>query len=174
MNCLDSRAHPSVHIDCVKVFSCIVILLSGCCFEDLNWRFFILSLMFWHVVQFTQSGRLRVNMGNIYYKQQKYSIAIKMYRMALDQTPNAYKETRYRIMRNIGNAFMRLGQYQVLSPHPHSIFFLMSTSFPPVSGLFTFVMQNLSTSKLQYIVQRPCNTHAPVPNQSLKLLFESW
>lgn len=112
-------------------------------------------------------------MGNIYYKQQKYSIAIKMYRMALDQTPNAYKETRYRIMRNIGSAFMRLGQYQVLSPHPHPIFFLMSTSFPPVSGLFTLVMQNLSTSKLQFNLQRPCDKHAPVPNQSLKLLFET-
>jgi intraflagellar transport protein 88 len=62
--------------------------------------------------QFTQGGRLRVNMGNIYYGQQKYTMAIKMYHMALDQTPNSYKETRYRILRNIGNAFMRLGQYQ--------------------------------------------------------------
>lgn len=75
-------------------------------------------------------------MGNIYYKQQKYSIAIKMYRMALDQTPNAYKETRYRIMRNIGNAFMRLGQYQVLSPHPHPIFFL---NFNLFSSSFGFI-----------------------------------
>ena len=34
---------------------------------------------------YTQSGRLRVNMGNIYFEQKKYSSAIKMYRMALDQ-----------------------------------------------------------------------------------------
>lgn len=34
---------------------------------------------------FGQSGRLRVNMGNIYYHQKKYPTAIKMYRMALDQ-----------------------------------------------------------------------------------------
>lgn len=34
---------------------------------------------------FGQSGRLRVNMGNIYFKQRKYPTAIKMYRMALDQ-----------------------------------------------------------------------------------------
>lgn len=54
-----------------------------------------------------------VNMGNIYYKQKKFPLAVKMYRMALDQTPSAYKEIRYRILRNIGNAFMRLGQYQV-------------------------------------------------------------
>lgn len=54
-----------------------------------------------------------MNVGNIYYKQCKFPLAIKMYRMALDQTPNIYKETRYRILRNIGNAFMRLGQFQV-------------------------------------------------------------
>ena len=34
---------------------------------------------------FPQSGRLRVNMGNIYFHQSKYPTAIKMYRMALDQ-----------------------------------------------------------------------------------------
>ena len=33
--------------------------------------------------QYAQSGRLRVNMGNIYFKQKppKYPMAIKMYRM---------------------------------------------------------------------------------------------
>lgn len=66
------------------------------------------------MLQFPHLGRLKVNMGNIYYKQKKFPLAVKMYRMALDQTPSAYKETRYRILRNIGNAFMRLGQYQVL------------------------------------------------------------
>ena len=34
---------------------------------------------------YPQSGRLRVNMGNIYFEQKKYTSAIKMYRMALDQ-----------------------------------------------------------------------------------------
>ncbi|GAQ81294.1 hypothetical protein KFL_000760230 [Klebsormidium nitens] len=62
--------------------------------------------------QFPQAGRLRVNMGNIYCEQRKYPQAIKMYRMALDQLPATQKETRYKIMRNIGVAFMRLGQYQ--------------------------------------------------------------
>jgi tetratricopeptide (TPR) repeat protein len=37
--------------------------------------------------QYPQSGRLRVNMGNIYYEQKKYPMAVKMYRMALDQVP---------------------------------------------------------------------------------------
>ena len=39
----------------------------------------------------SQSGRLRVNMGNIYYEQRKYPQAIKMYRMALDQIPSTGK-----------------------------------------------------------------------------------
>ncbi|KAI9106153.1 hypothetical protein DFS34DRAFT_574330 [Phlyctochytrium arcticum] len=61
---------------------------------------------------FNQSGRLRVNMGNIYFAQKKYSQAVKMYRMALDQVSNANKEIRLKIMRNIGNAFIRMGQFQ--------------------------------------------------------------
>ncbi|KAJ3015302.1 Intraflagellar transport protein 88 [Thoreauomyces humboldtii] len=61
---------------------------------------------------FNQSGRLRVNMGNIYFQQAKYSQAVKMYRMALDQISNANKDIRLKIMRNIGNAFIRMGQFQ--------------------------------------------------------------
>lgn len=59
-----------------------------------------------------QSGRLRVNMGNIYFEQRKFPTAIKMYRMALDQVPNTGRELRARIIRNIGVAFVRLGQFQ--------------------------------------------------------------
>jgi len=62
--------------------------------------------------QYHQSGRLRVNMGNIYFEQKKYPNAIKMYRMALDQIPNTGKEIRSKIIRNIGVAFVRLGQFQ--------------------------------------------------------------
>ena len=61
---------------------------------------------------FNQSGRLRVNMGNIYFEQQKYSQAIKMYRMALDQISNSNRDFRLRVMRNIGNAFVKMGQFQ--------------------------------------------------------------
>jgi intraflagellar transport protein 88 len=39
-----------------------------------------------------QSGRLRVNMGNIYFELAKFPNAIKMYRMALDQIPSTAKE----------------------------------------------------------------------------------
>lgn len=89
--------------------------------------------------QYVQSGRLRVNMGNIYFAQKNFPAAIKMYRMALDQIPQSTREVRFRITRysfhlpflwrgisagnaymsqslkctcrNIGIAFTRLGQY---------------------------------------------------------------
>lgn len=57
------------------------------------------------------SGRLKVNMGNIYVKQKNYPKAIKMYRMALDQVSNTNKEMRIKIMQNIGLVFVRMGQY---------------------------------------------------------------
>jgi intraflagellar transport protein 88 len=56
-------------------------------------------------------GRLRVNMGNIYYEQQKYPTAIKMYRMALDQVPAAYASVRSKIYRSIGHCFTHMHQF---------------------------------------------------------------
>lgn len=58
------------------------------------------------------AGRLRVNMGNIYFQQKKYPAAIKMYRMAMDQINSTSKDMRFRILRNIGAAFIKLGQFQ--------------------------------------------------------------
>ncbi|KDO26432.1 hypothetical protein SPRG_08235 [Saprolegnia parasitica CBS 223.65] len=62
--------------------------------------------------QYPQGGRLRVNMGNIYFEQQQYPTAIRMYRMALDQIPSTSKEIRYNIKKNIGSAQIKLGHYQ--------------------------------------------------------------
>ena len=56
------------------------------------------------------TGRLRINMGNIYYSQQDYSSAIKMYKMALDQIKKGEQTIAHNIRRNIGNAFFRLGK----------------------------------------------------------------
>ena len=39
-------------------------------------------------------GRLKVNMGNIYFKQKNYPKAVKLYRMALDQVPNTHRSMR--------------------------------------------------------------------------------
>ncbi|XP_061176289.1 intraflagellar transport protein 88 homolog isoform X2 [Saccostrea echinata] len=60
---------------------------------------------------FTNAGRLKVNMGNIYFRQRNYPKAIKFYRMALDQVPNSHKEMRTNIMQNIGIVFVKMGQY---------------------------------------------------------------
>jgi len=61
--------------------------------------------------QYPFSGRFRVNMGNIYFKQEKWTGAIKMYRMALDQIPNNVQAMRFKIMRNIGHAFFKMHQF---------------------------------------------------------------
>ncbi|KAF5281584.1 hypothetical protein FQR65_LT14627 [Abscondita terminalis] len=55
--------------------------------------------------------RLKINMGNIYYKQGQYHQAIKMYRMALDQVPSTQKNLKIKIMHNIGMVFVRLGEW---------------------------------------------------------------
>ncbi|PIO61095.1 tetratricopeptide repeat protein, partial [Teladorsagia circumcincta] len=44
---------------------------------------------------FPNSGRLKVNIGNIYFKKKDYNKAIKYYRMALDQVPSIQKETSF-------------------------------------------------------------------------------
>ncbi|CAH8570770.1 unnamed protein product [Schistosoma guineensis] len=60
---------------------------------------------------FAHAGRLKVNMGNIYYIQKNYSKAIKFFRMGLDQVPNTHKLMRIKIMQNIGISFVKLGQF---------------------------------------------------------------
>jgi intraflagellar transport protein 88 len=57
------------------------------------------------------AGRLRVNMGNVYFAQGNFTSAIKMYRMALDQVAGTNGELKLRILRNIGVAFIKLQQY---------------------------------------------------------------
>lgn len=61
--------------------------------------------------QYPQAGRLRINMGNIYFEQNQYSTAIKMYKMALDQIRDTGKRLRSKIMRNIGIAHLKLRDY---------------------------------------------------------------
>ncbi|XP_065834297.1 intraflagellar transport protein 88 homolog [Oscarella lobularis] len=60
---------------------------------------------------FTNAGRLRINMGNIYFTQGKYVQALKMYRMALDQVPTSHQAVRAKILQNIGTAFIKMGKY---------------------------------------------------------------
>lgn len=51
-------------------------------------------------------------MGNIYFTQEKYSAAIKMYRMVYDWLPPTSKEMRFKILKNIGHAFVKEGKYE--------------------------------------------------------------
>ncbi len=44
---------------------------------------------------FQMSGRLKTNIGNIYFQQKQYLKAIKMYRMALDQIPITNQDLKY-------------------------------------------------------------------------------
>ena len=50
-------------------------------------------------------------MGNIYYNQQKYPAAIRMYKMALDILPATSKEMRFKINKNIGHAYVKMGKF---------------------------------------------------------------
>jgi intraflagellar transport protein 88 len=69
---------------------------------------------------FGSGGRLRLNMGNIYYQQKKYTLAIKNYRMALDQIPDSHRTLRYRILQNIAMVHVKMGQYnEAINTYEH-------------------------------------------------------
>ena len=53
---------------------------------------------------FVGGGRVRVNMGNVYFNQKDYQKAIKMYRMAIDQVPANQRWLRMKITRNVAMA----------------------------------------------------------------------
>lgn len=61
---------------------------------------------------FSNSARLKVNMGNIYVKMGQLPQAIKMYRMAFDQAPTAHKDLRIKIMHNMGMLFVQMGRLE--------------------------------------------------------------
>lgn len=44
---------------------------------------------------FANAGRLKINIGNIYFRKKDYGKAVKYYRMALDQVPKVQQKTRY-------------------------------------------------------------------------------
>lgn len=57
--------------------------------------------------QYPQASRLRVNMGNIFYEQNNYEQAIKMYNMALDSTTAQNKEMKLKIKKNVALALVK-------------------------------------------------------------------
>jgi hypothetical protein len=58
---------------------------------------------------YAQGWRLRINMGNVFFEQKKYSSAIKMYRMALDNVPSTSRGVRlFPTSQQLGRKFLRL------------------------------------------------------------------
>ena len=55
---------------------------------------------------------VRVNMGNIYFKQKNYSMAVRMYKKGLDVVQSSVKlSMKYKIMKNLGAAFVQQNQF---------------------------------------------------------------
>lgn len=104
---------------------------------------------------FSNAGRLKVNMGNIYFKQKNFPKAIKFYRMALDQVPNTHKEMRTKIMQNIGIVFVKMGQYSdaitsfehIMSESPN-----MKTGFNLILCYFALGDRNKMRSAFQKLL----------------------
>ncbi len=58
-----------------------------------------------------QYHRVRINLGNIYYKSNEFKKAITEWRKAVDKISKDNKELRANILRNIANAYIKLGNY---------------------------------------------------------------
>ncbi|CAF0918215.1 unnamed protein product [Brachionus calyciflorus] len=90
------------------------ILLNVAC-QYANANNFAESLNIYNILTknkiFQLTGRLKTNIGNIYYEQKQYLKAIKMYRMALDQIPITNQELKLQIHRNIALSFVKMGQF---------------------------------------------------------------
>lgn len=64
-----------------------------------------------HTPRAAAARSLRVNIGNVHFEQGRMPPAIKAYRMALDALPPSAGRQRGALLRNIGLAFVRMGQY---------------------------------------------------------------
>ena len=45
------------------------------------------------------------------YRQEKLALAVKMYKMALDMAPQKFAALKYKIMKNIGHAYVGLREF---------------------------------------------------------------
>ena len=56
--------------------------------------------------------KIRINLGNLYYKQGDFQNAIKEWKKAVDKISKDNKEMRGLVLRNIANAQIKLGSYE--------------------------------------------------------------
>uniref|UniRef100_A0AC35TTF4 TPR_REGION domain-containing protein n=1 Tax=Rhabditophanes sp. KR3021 TaxID=114890 RepID=A0AC35TTF4_9BILA len=61
---------------------------------------------------FPNAGKLKINIGNIYFRKKEYVKAIKYYRMALDQSGVLQQSMKVKLLNNIGVALIKLGKYE--------------------------------------------------------------
>ncbi|KAL0220960.1 hypothetical protein RCL1_000814 [Eukaryota sp. TZLM3-RCL] len=90
-----------------------VLFNLACCYEKCELYNDALST-FNQIIEnkrYAHAGRLKVNIGNIFFKQGNYEQAIKFYRMALDQVTSICKSVRLRIMRSIGLTFIKMNRW---------------------------------------------------------------
>uniref|UniRef100_A0A0K0F4X8 OSM-5 (inferred by orthology to a C. elegans protein) n=1 Tax=Strongyloides venezuelensis TaxID=75913 RepID=A0A0K0F4X8_STRVS len=60
---------------------------------------------------FTNAGKLKINIGNIYFRKKDYVKAIKYYRMGLDEVNNLESTVKIKLLNNIGVSLIKLGKY---------------------------------------------------------------
>ncbi|CEF67704.1 No mechanoreceptor potential B [Strongyloides ratti] len=60
---------------------------------------------------FTNAGKLKINIGNIYFRKKDYVKALKYYRMGLDQVNNLENSVKIKLLNNIGVSLIKLGKY---------------------------------------------------------------
>ncbi|KAI3387892.1 hypothetical protein SNEBB_001408 [Seison nebaliae] len=61
--------------------------------------------------KFSQGPQMKINIGEIYYRQNQFNKAIKVYRIALDQMPKAFLRYKNRILMNIAQCNLRMVEY---------------------------------------------------------------
>lgn len=97
--------------------------------------------------QYSNSGRLRVNIGNLYFKQKQFLQAVRMYRIALDQLQdNQNKDLRLKIQTNIGKALIRAGQYREAS---EAFAEVLSSGHEDLSAAFNLVVCRYAIGKVE-------------------------
>jgi intraflagellar transport protein 88 len=94
-----------------------------------------------------QYQRVRINLGNIYYKSNDYKKAITEWKKALDKISKENKELRAHISRNIANACIKLGKYtDAIDSYAESM-----KSYPDVKTSMNLLLCDIVANKKEKI-----------------------
>lgn len=67
--------------------------------------------IFQQLIKNEENSRFRVNIGQIYYAQRRFSDALKMFRMTLDQLESNREDMRPVLLRYIGHCFFQMREF---------------------------------------------------------------